>query len=914
MGLDTWDVTKRLQFVISPTTVSGSATVPFVFKIAPKSGYFQRDLSYIFTSLGGQASVANRKKIIFSQVVYGEEYPLYSELDNWDAVSMIACFWVRPKYLSSTHINIFYMYFEATHVDNTLYLSETNETSLSLFRGLGVEGTNDTTGIFPFDIIKVGAKYQLWSLGYGSSSKWGILYCESTDLTTWTNHVLAFDWSFSYAVDGHHSGTVVYENGLYKMWYSGMSTTKWRILYCESLDGITWTNHRLVIATGAILFSNQHAMCPAVLKEGATYKMWYSVYSNTTTSYVAYCESQNGINWKSHQLVIYYYEIPEKDISIIRPNKVVFKDNKYIMHAEVHNGTYWVGYYMDSVDGTHWENYSRLVSPNTLGVYDTLSAGYGNCHVEVDGLYYIFYGVYSSNWRIALSKSVTLKAFRTPSQEVWGDSFFSVHHFNPSFGYIDSTSNRLNVVSTNEILPVESNLGTSAIELTSSSSYVNFGTSLFYDFSKNTGVHVFGKYFSGNTVLSKGVTGKSAFNLYYLSETVIQKSVDDTFTGINGTYPNTSLWTSNNYLTILDNKLHVELNPSDTTPGKGQSTVTKWYIQGDFDVEVDFESITLDDISQNTKMIHLTAYSVSDSSAYFFIGIGVNSGIKYWTRIQTPGTACCSDTTIVRNFSVGSIRLRRIGTKCYIYYKDAGTSDTWVQARTSTWCDHCTGFYFQSWRSSTSFDVDGYFDNFKVTGTVFWSFNTSNPNSLNLEIYDTVNGMQCTSLKNTTPENLWLSTTMAKLQDLGPNTLLRHSLSTTPDISLNTLNFTTQPLYLGSSTTSILGQVAEVWFSNTAEILTNSTLAFIDKILRDNVVEISNCYVQGYATAYGKAQVTKILAYNKENKLLIGYAETNPENGYYYIEVPNQEECYLIGLDGHLYNHYILGKIFPYVI
>jgi predicted GH43/DUF377 family glycosyl hydrolase len=91
------------------------------------------------------------------------------------------------------------------------------------------------------------------------------------------------------------------EDGLFRMWYG--SNLKWGaekkdmlhvIKYAESHDGIHWkkSDHICIDSTGPA----EYAICkPCVLKDGNTYKMWYSY--RGLTYRIGYAESKDGITW-----------------------------------------------------------------------------------------------------------------------------------------------------------------------------------------------------------------------------------------------------------------------------------------------------------------------------------------------------------------------------------------------------------------------------------------------------------------------------------------------------------------------------------------------------------------------------------------------------------------------------------------
>lgn len=110
-------------------------------------------------------------------------------------------------------------------------------------------------------------------------------------------------------LDRHHvdpyltaSPCVIVENGLWRMWY--MSGTAWTVedgkpkhyyllKYAESDDGVNWRRDgRIVIdyAPGEYAISR-----PSVLKDGATYRMWFA--SRGHKYRIGYAESADGLTW-----------------------------------------------------------------------------------------------------------------------------------------------------------------------------------------------------------------------------------------------------------------------------------------------------------------------------------------------------------------------------------------------------------------------------------------------------------------------------------------------------------------------------------------------------------------------------------------------------------------------------------------
>lgn len=101
---------------------------------------------------------------------------------------------------------------------------------------------------------------------------------------------------------------VLYDGGIYKMWYHGLGrigNDPWKVhvLYCESVDGISWTKYpNPVIYPGGYNSWDSKAVSPgAVIKENGIYKMYYCGYSNEYDNWhVGYATSYDGINWEKY--------------------------------------------------------------------------------------------------------------------------------------------------------------------------------------------------------------------------------------------------------------------------------------------------------------------------------------------------------------------------------------------------------------------------------------------------------------------------------------------------------------------------------------------------------------------------------------------------------------------------------------
>ena len=167
-------------------------------------------------------------------------------------------------------------------------------------------------------VVKVGATYDMWYTGYPEDGGApAIFLATSADGVTWVrgnggNPVLqgtagAFDENGVYGAD------VVYDPtdpiAPYKMWYSGLQSVFGGIGYATSLDGLTWTQFGgstplPVLGHGVPGSADSFSAAdPSVLKDGSTWKMWYTG-DDSNKKRIAYATSIDGMTWAKGGKVI----------------------------------------------------------------------------------------------------------------------------------------------------------------------------------------------------------------------------------------------------------------------------------------------------------------------------------------------------------------------------------------------------------------------------------------------------------------------------------------------------------------------------------------------------------------------------------------------------------------------------------
>ncbi|MFA5352039.1 MAG: LamG-like jellyroll fold domain-containing protein, partial [Candidatus Gracilibacteria bacterium] len=159
-------------------------------------------------------------------------------------------------------------------------------------------------------IIKDGNIYKMWFTGVYSGTN-RILYAESSDGKTWNvfDHATA---GIDIATDPNTTKwnatnssfpSVIKDGSTYKMWFSGSDGTNMRILYAESSDGKVWSVFDHAVAgidintdPNATKWNSTHSRASTVIKDGTTYKMWFGG-NNGANWRIMYAESSDGKTW-----------------------------------------------------------------------------------------------------------------------------------------------------------------------------------------------------------------------------------------------------------------------------------------------------------------------------------------------------------------------------------------------------------------------------------------------------------------------------------------------------------------------------------------------------------------------------------------------------------------------------------------
>ncbi len=158
-------------------------------------------------------------------------------------------------------------------------------------------------------VLKIDGKYKMWYTGQarGCSS---IGYAESDDgihfRRIFNEPVMITErpWE-KYSV---MNPCVLYENGIYKMWYAAGETYEPNCIgYAESRDGFNWTKSNInpIFAADKENFYEQDRIggCQVIKTDDMGYVMFYIGYENIDKAQICMAHSENGITgWEKSSL------------------------------------------------------------------------------------------------------------------------------------------------------------------------------------------------------------------------------------------------------------------------------------------------------------------------------------------------------------------------------------------------------------------------------------------------------------------------------------------------------------------------------------------------------------------------------------------------------------------------------------
>lgn len=194
--------------------------------------------------------------------------------------------------------------------------------------------------------------------------------------------------------------TLIFDEGIYKMWYTGHGGSGWKIGFTSSIDGITgWVKSTSpVIDVGLPDSWEKHTGNQFVLRDGDIYKMWYASMSGSgglDRSRIKYATSSGGLNWEERAGWLLAGTGGSWDEGSLDRGLAVLKIGTlyHMWYAGTNTGTNWQIGYATSPDGISWtkQNSGQPVISHTLDApWEFNNISYPNV-IYNDGVFEMWY-------------------------------------------------------------------------------------------------------------------------------------------------------------------------------------------------------------------------------------------------------------------------------------------------------------------------------------------------------------------------------------------------------------------------------------------------------------------------------------------------------------------------------------------
>ncbi len=255
-------------------------------------------------------------------------------------------------------------------------------------------------------------KYKMWYYGDEGSARKYVLYAESLDGIQWTEHpspVLSPGPQGSWDSWAVHPGSIIKENGVYKMYYSGWADQygPWYIGLATSVDGISWNKKPAPILSSASGWETQIASC-FILKKEDKYFLYYTG-RNMPQYKIGLAISEDGINFTRYSgNPILENEFPWENSGVLYPT--IFKENNIykMIYMDAQGRGFGFAY---SSDGITWNKDPQ----NPFFKRNNTTNGWGNANIAYPSvvkvnndfrIYYSAFSYYDQRYKIGFLKRI----------------------------------------------------------------------------------------------------------------------------------------------------------------------------------------------------------------------------------------------------------------------------------------------------------------------------------------------------------------------------------------------------------------------------------------------------------------------------------------------------------------------------
>jgi len=279
-------------------------------------------------------------------------------------------------------------------------------------------GHFDSSGTRMNSMLFENGTFKVW-YGGTDGTHWKIGYATSMDGINWTkqnggNPVLNLGAGGTWDSNHVSHPIVINDAGTYKMWFCGHDGSTWQVGYATSSDGISWNknaNNPVMKVKGGTFYSSG-VYTGSVIKENGIYKMWMVGYigGGNAGIRIGYATSNNGIAWNINANTILALGVGGSFDSTANNAPNVWRaGNRYFMTYSGYDGnTMQIGA-AESLDGLNWKimnNDNPIIKKGAGGSWDSTYM-IETSRVQLGYRTYFLYGAYNTIWQIGLALADT---------------------------------------------------------------------------------------------------------------------------------------------------------------------------------------------------------------------------------------------------------------------------------------------------------------------------------------------------------------------------------------------------------------------------------------------------------------------------------------------------------------------------
>ena len=253
------------------------------------------------------------------------------------------------------------------------------------------------------DVLYESGLYKMWYGGCISITECSIGYATSSDGLAWTpyagNPVLTANVSSWDANLG--AARVIHDGSVYRMWYAGNGPSGIKIGYAVSPDGIAWTKGGTQpVFSGTMAWDSGSVATPALFKSGSTFIMYFSGAAAGTYDYsTGLATSTDGVNWTEYPGNPVMVPTEAWEGTRVHPSWFSYNASGYSLYYTAGTpGTPAMIGHATSPDGVTWtkDPQNPVLTPGAPASWDGWSVAHP-CVVDVGGQPRMYFSGYYQN-------------------------------------------------------------------------------------------------------------------------------------------------------------------------------------------------------------------------------------------------------------------------------------------------------------------------------------------------------------------------------------------------------------------------------------------------------------------------------------------------------------------------------------